>query len=130
MSYSSSSPAEERLERLETIVANMSSKFDQLLQDRHTNTESGSYNRNEGPRINWTGSGSKGSTDPKVAKLDFPRYCGDEEARDQPTLKWLSWISHDTVETKIRLVGFAESSNSLNFMIRMKRESYLWQPTI
>jgi hypothetical protein len=113
MSSSSSSPADERLECLETIVANISSKFDQLLEDHRTNSENGSYNRNGGPRINRTGSGSKGSTVPKVTKLDFPRYCGDED----PT-SWICRVEqffefHDTnEEEKLSLAAYHLDSDA------------------
>jgi hypothetical protein len=99
MSSSSSSPSDLRLERLETkldsemremrerhqskmqeIIAVMNSRFDQLLDGWRTNVGSGSNNHGGGPRMTQT----NGFTAPKVAKLDFPRYCGN----DDPT----SWI--------------------------------------
>lgn len=60
------------------LFAAMNFKFDQLIDDRHTNIESGSNNRNKGPRITQTDSGTNGSTTPKVAKLDFPQYYGNK----------------------------------------------------
>jgi hypothetical protein len=91
MSATSSTPSNQRLERLDSemqeireLFASMSSKFDQLLEDRSQNLGSGSHNRNGGPQIHQSNSGTSGSTAPKIAKLDFTRYSGDED----PT----SWI--------------------------------------
>jgi hypothetical protein len=91
MTASVSSDVDQQLERLETTVGDicellvaMNTRFDDLVADHRSSAGEGSNNRNKGPKITQTGSGTSGSTAPNIAKLDFPWYGGDED----PT----SWI--------------------------------------
>ena len=62
----------------------MTTCFEQLSEDRHSSKEVGSNNKNKGGRSTRTVAGTSGSTAPKIAKLDFPKYSGNED----PT----SWV--------------------------------------
>jgi hypothetical protein len=92
---------------MQELFAAMSSKFNQLIEDRSTNIGSGSHSRNRGPRINRIGSDTSGSTTLKIAKLDFPHYSGDEDPSS-----WICRVEqffefHGTVpEERLPLVAY------------------------
>ena len=62
----------------------MNSRFDQLSEERWTNTRNGFVNSGGGSPTARTSFGMGGFTTPKVAKIDFSRYKGSGD----PT----SWI--------------------------------------
>ena len=85
---------DQRLQRLENQVENLSSGQERLLKQmeelvgamnsRLDLQEEGSINRNRGPHGQGGVRYASGLAVPKFAKLDFPRYDGSED----PTL----WI--------------------------------------
>jgi hypothetical protein len=124
---SSSSTTEQKMEQLQAavsaemrdiqeLIATMNSRFDELSEDRRSSTKDGSNNKNKGPRITRTGSGTSGSTAPKIAKLDFPKYKGN----DDPT----SWIYR--VEQFFEFHGTNEEDKLPLAAYHLKGDAQLW----
>ena len=81
MTASTSSDTYQWLGRLEIMVgdihellATMTTRFEQLSEDCHFGMEVGSNNKNKGARNTRIAAGTR-SIAPKIAKLDFPKYC-------------------------------------------------------
>jgi hypothetical protein len=126
MSASSSTP-EQRMDCLEATVksemrdirellAAMNTRFDDLAADRRSSAGEGSNSRNKGSKITRTGSGTSGSTAPKIAKLDFPRYGGNED----PT----SWILR--VEQFFEFHGTNEGEKLPLAAYHLEGDAQLW----
>jgi hypothetical protein len=101
---------------MQVLFAAMSSKSDQLIDDRRTNTGTGSNNHNGGPRITQAGLGTSRSMAPKVAKLNFPQYGSNED----PT----SWICQ--VELFFKFHGTNEDERLPFVAYHLDNDAQLW----